>query len=619
MEYKTQINMENKTENTDTKINENHTTKEPTNHEKHTFENKDNDTHNSDMINSKINDKKDKKADKSSFLNSFKRTVKEFFNDRYNILITIILLFALIIRIKYLFIESLWNDETFYMWYVERFFYEPGYIFAERVVGHSYYFVFGLIALFKIIIGDILIAGRTTILFLSLLSIYIMYLLGKEIKNKDTGIIAAIFLSVHHLYWFIGGKVLLDAPSAAVLTFVFYSLLKADKTKEIKWAILTGLFLALSMNTKLSNAPIFLCIILYYGLVYILEPLINKKGLSELKKLFKEKSTYYLIGSTIIFMLPYIILSLIKFNNIIPSESSVSATAISMGTAGLSRGYLASVTLLNFLLTWYLIPFLIIGIIFCLIYRKKGEYVMLSWLFFYIILTILLGGITTPRYALPAVPAFLLIAAYGLEETIFYLKALTDTKIKWIAIAIGILISIPLFSAGLELNSSKAETYTGYRKAGEWIQRNVKNNDLLFAGSPGYIRLFSGYEFIEGIFRTEGSDNGIIYYGMPIDQNDFLNMLKNSTAKNIYMEVDIWEYANQPAWIYPVTQDKMNFLTSIGFEPVYLIKRKMSTQGGIQEIPVIFILKLNSEVREQLLINEVRSLTREDNSTEGYI
>src|SRR3989344_3109894 len=138
----------------------------------------------------------------------YKEKLKEFFKDKYNLLLIGIVLFTLIIRLKYLFMESLWNDETFYLWYIEHFFDNPISIFEDRVLSASYLFVFFLAALIRLVVWDIVIAGRIAVILLTLATIILTYLIGKELKDKTTGIIAALLLSVNPFYWLISNKFL---------------------------------------------------------------------------------------------------------------------------------------------------------------------------------------------------------------------------------------------------------------------------------------------------------------------------------------------------------------------------------------------------------------------------
>jgi hypothetical protein len=140
------------------------------------------------------------------------------------------------------------------------------------------------------------------------------------------------------------------------------------------------------------------------------------------------------------------------------------------------------------------------------------------------------------------------------------------------------------------MNQSKADSYVGFREAGEWLAQNVPEDAVVYAGSPAAIRLFYGEEYLnEGYAEGFGSVDGKIYYGFPATKQEFEQQLLTRPS-NVYLEVDIWEYKNQQ-WMYPLSQENFDYLASLGFEPVYAVEREIPTQTGIQNVPVIYILK----------------------------
>src|SRR3989344_3505975 len=160
------------------------------------------------------------------------KKLKVWLSEWHNLAFLALLLFALIIRLKYLFVESLWNDETFYLWYAEDSLENPSYLVSKTVFGNTFYFFIIPVALLKLFVGDILLAGRLTALLFNLAGIILVYLVGTELRNKITGLVAAILLSVQSIYWFIGHKILLDAPLATSLLFAAFCLIKWEKKRD---------------------------------------------------------------------------------------------------------------------------------------------------------------------------------------------------------------------------------------------------------------------------------------------------------------------------------------------------------------------------------------------------
>jgi hypothetical protein len=527
-------------------------------------------------------------------IRNFKEATVSFLSNKYNLMFVSVLLFALVIRLRFFFIESLWNDETFYIWYAVRSLNEPLYLLSERVITHSYYSFMSLIMFFKLFVNDALLAGRLAALVVNLFGIVLIYLLGSEFKDKATGLAAAILLSVHHIYWFIGGKVLVDAPLATAFIFVAYALIKFEKEKDYFWAAILGFSIAICVNTKLPGAIVFVILGTYFFLSYI----VTKDPVNSVRKLLQRKDFWAFIVSTSIFLTPTATFNLLKFGSIVANKRGASGYALSLATEWAptyGAGYMQSLYNLPMMLTLYVVPFVFLGVLFCLVYRDKKHWLILSFASYYVIYTILTGGAETPRYFLPAFPFMLLLAAYALFELRLYMQSILKIKLnRFIFIFIVLLLAVPLYQQGLQLHTSKQYSYTGYQEAGAWISENVPEDGFVFAGSPGFIRLFSGYEFIPGIFGSEGSAEGILYYGFPVDRASFEEIVREeSKTQDIYLEVDIWEYKNQQ-WVYPLDQEKIDYFYSLGFEVVNVIERDVATSSEMQKVPVILMLKLES-------------------------
>ena len=583
------------------------------------------------------------------------KKLKVWLSEWHNLAFLAVLLFALIIRLKYLFVESLWNDETFYLWYAEDSLENPSYLVSKTVFGNTFYFFIIPVALLKLFVGDILLAGRLTALLFNLAGIILVYLVGTELRNKITGLVAAILLSVQSIYWFIGHKILLDAPLATSLLFAAFCLIKWEKKRDTFWAFMLALSVVAVIETKQSGLLIGPILVIYGFLAYMLVPALSKNYASNLKaafNLFKSKTTYIPLLFFLILMIPYFVGNQVHYHQFImaPSASYESPTGETSGPIASTfsmiktaketgASYSVSLSTLSDFFTFYIKVLLVLGLIFILLYRRKIDLIVLSFTSFFGIYTLLAGGIHEVRYILPAVPFFILISAFGLEEFFYYSKLSLQTTIGWCTktkffatrisnrltsfskiwniryikvvstvtwplaiLFIAVLLAYPLYERGDKLFAMKNLGYLGYQEAGAWIRENVPNDAVIFAGSPGYIRLFSGYDFVNGTSDDEeiingtrideGRPNGNIYYGFKpryYIQNPTPKMFADyiqTLDKEIYMEVDIWEYSNQE-WMWPLTQEKFDFLFSLGFNPVYVVEKDI---GG-KLMPVIFILK----------------------------
>jgi 4-amino-4-deoxy-L-arabinose transferase-like glycosyltransferase len=500
-------------------------------------------------------------------------------DNKYNLAFLIILFTGIFIRLKYLFIESIWHDEAAYMWQASQLL-NPSYI-GTRIQEPLAIMVIRFYSIFT----HPFTAGRLMGLTFAVIGIIAIYLLGSEIKNKFIGIIASLLLTFHHLFWYLSEKALLDVPLTTMFILVAYFLIKAEKSTEFNikylpkiiqknfWSILLGLTLIATVVTKQAGVLAFVYVLMYF--------LITRKH-----KIIKDKIVAFSLGVPTLFILIGSLIYYVLFKDFVLYKFFYYLFAV----RSLSQPF-NFVRILPTVLTWFVLPIFLLGVIFSLLYRRKSDIILLLWFWVYFIFfSINIGG-PLPRYLLPIVPAALLLVALAIDEIRIYLKQLLNLKIpKIVFIVLVVLLCVPFYQQGESLNVNKSDSYTGFREAGEWLAQNVPEDAVVYAGSPAAIRLFYGYEYLdEGYADGFGSLDGKIYYGFPATKQEFEQQLQ-TRPDNVYLEVDIWEYKNQQ-WMYPLSQENFDYLASLGFQPVYAVEREVMTQTGLQKIPVIYILK----------------------------
>lgn len=130
--------------------------------------------------------------------------------------------------------------------------------------------------------------------FIGVLTVYGIYLLGKEFFNKNVGLFASLALAVSawHIHFSRNGFRAIMAPLA--LVFFFYFFIRAYKSGRLKYYVATGVTLALGFYTYLSFRMLPLALIAI--LVYILAT--NRK--------FFKKNLYNLTYFIIVFLITLI-------------------------------------------------------------------------------------------------------------------------------------------------------------------------------------------------------------------------------------------------------------------------------------------------------------------------
>src|SRR4030043_1200558 len=126
--------------------------------------------------------------------------VQRWFKDRDNLILFLIMLAAIIIRIYYFRLtlgQPLWWDEGEYAGMARAIGFGLDY---DYIIVRPIFFPFIMGILFKVAYTEFL--PRLMMLIMSVVAVYGMYLLGKEIYNKKVGLLAAFLFSLSYLPMF---------------------------------------------------------------------------------------------------------------------------------------------------------------------------------------------------------------------------------------------------------------------------------------------------------------------------------------------------------------------------------------------------------------------------------
>lgn len=208
-----------------------------------------------------------------------KNFVKNIQRNRINYYLFLILLLAIVARFSKLTYQSLWFDELSSVTTSD-----PGNSLKEVIkhlkdnVHPPFYYI--LLNIWFKLTGYTEYAARFLSAFIGVLGVYGIYFLGKEFKNKLTGIFAALITATNyfHIYYSQDAKAYPLLFLLSVLSYLFYlRAVKNHKTKDfVLYAIFT-IFLAYTHYYGLF--VIFSQLIIALLIVYFLKP--NKKFLTK--------------------------------------------------------------------------------------------------------------------------------------------------------------------------------------------------------------------------------------------------------------------------------------------------------------------------------------------------
>ncbi len=283
-----------------------------------------------------------------------------------------------------------------------------GYALFVSIAGDGYF-----VRLFPILAG--------------IITILLVFYLGKTLYNRNVGIIAALLMAVskYHIY----GSQLIDVDgsflplfaTATILMFVLYKKRSSMYNSTVaarKYLLLALLFFGLCIFTKLL-AGIILVPIILYSIYYDRE---KRNFLTRNRKLIQKKHLieigYFIMVSVLVLLL---ILSIaLSFNEIgwfdgpfrlIFTHGESTAEANLVNTLQNKAFFISTVI-------WQLTPFLAGLALLGLIFLKKNEkYVLLgSWVVFTLIFFLVPYRADVQRYFTMALPGlFVLVGAYIMQ------------------------------------------------------------------------------------------------------------------------------------------------------------------------------------------------------------
>ncbi|NPA38514.1 MAG: phospholipid carrier-dependent glycosyltransferase [Candidatus Nanohaloarchaeota archaeon] len=494
--------------------------------------------------------------------------------------ISFIILFIIAIFYTYGFIkhyqdESIWVDGYGYLmggwWLIEE------HSFTLRLMKTQAYIPALIIGIFQQI-SDPYFAGKLMNYVYMLLSIVVVYLLGRELKDENAGYFAsAVFLSIPVVYYLFK-RSLVDFPLAVMYGFTTYFYIRYLKERSLKYAVLTGITAGFTLLTK--SAGIFVIGIIGLHLL-----------ITQGKKAFYDKHNYWLIGSYFLTVAPLIIMNLLRFKKPIVAPNSFTAIAFK------APDYLYYLRLET--IKYYAsFPLFLLGMYGLYWLWKKHRSVA-----YYVLMYVLLYGFAfsivkyqDPRFFTPISLIVALLSGVALS-VLYEGESLIR---KSFTLLILVIIVVWNVSDGELLVLSKSNAYTGYRDLEPYFLKEGNNNSMAFVSSEWTME-FVTREFYDNPLRQV--DN------LPKNFEDLQNYVNEclNHYEVCYLQIDFWE-PTQPSyvssWINELRQHYKGMeedivslptiqkLESLGFELVKVVYRNVGFASQQVKIPVVLLFEI---------------------------
>jgi len=310
---------------------------------------------------------------------------------------------------------------------------------------------------------------------LSVCTVFVTYLLGRELFNRETGLLAAFFLAINGYAVAIGRLALLDSTMTFLFTVSILCLAKWYDTRRSGWLYLFAGIAGIAIMTKTSAAIIIL--------IALLTLFITGR--------FRALDSHTLARSFFAFMAS-ISAAILQFLH----DPYLYIAFLSEGTSRVSNVsptyYLDTLVVAS---GPYFIAVALLGLVIAMVFRSEGDIMCLVWI---VVVAIFLQiyPLKAFNYVLPLVPAASVLAGRGMVAAVRPLKSLVSGNPgvtfhfhsrTLVAIAGVILLIWSSYSQGYTSvhNIAYDRPFVGLREAAYWLRDNAPPGSSVMTLSQG--------------------------------------------------------------------------------------------------------------------------------------
>ena len=415
--------------------------------------------------------------------------ILKLLTNNYKIVLIAILFFGLYLRLKYVNINTaVWWDEGEYLSIAKQWAFGINY---EVPSVRQPLIPFLVSIMYRLGISSIAVIKFFVVTIPSIISVYLTYLLGKEMYNKKIGLISSFMMSVFWVSLFWSSRVSTDLLGITFSLLAFWAFYKGymKGINPKKYLTIAGIALALGFTTRVGNVLTILILGLYLLIIARF-------------KIFKDKPLRYLIAFSVIAILPYLVYNQIRFGNPLAfwglyfstvSAATSASAPFFWGFFKFFKIYLNEVFYIFFLIGLLTFYKLILG--FDLLIKKKDKVLSsdLLVLLMIIIPTIYFAFIqrqvsTEPRWAMVMAPAIFFVTAKGfiLLYNLLVKYIPIDSKKVFSLVVVVLLIIWGASSQTAQAESlieGKKDSYAQLKDAGLWMKENSEKDDIVLSSA----------------------------------------------------------------------------------------------------------------------------------------
>jgi len=386
--------------------------------------------------------------------------IKKFISSEYFLLITITCLGGFL-RFYHLGDWSLWNDE------VHTIYVALTGILKDKVGQSIFYPINFLIAKLSLqILGINEFGARFFPCIFGIATIPLVYYVTKYLFNKNTALLASLFLSLHtwHIDWSQNARYYsLECFLVVISFYLFFKGFEENKQKLIIFSLLT-IFLAVLCHPSAS----FMVVAYLFYLLTIL--------------LFNIQKPFNFNKNCLLFISPFLLISII----LLPWYKNLILFLLK------ERGVVSSPFYILQNVSYHVtLPFLIIAIttvLYLILNREKKGIFLICCTIIPFLLLLLASKITLAygAYVFYTLPFYCILVAYGCDQLFQHLQR--DTKIFAYGIPLSfilILISNDYLYFVYE-NGNRPK----WKEASLYVEKHMKPTDIVFASEGGTVQFY---------------------------------------------------------------------------------------------------------------------------------
>jgi 4-amino-4-deoxy-L-arabinose transferase-like glycosyltransferase len=455
-----------------------------------------------------------------------KKKILEWLSNKNNLYLVLIIAFAVIVRLYYFFLtkdQAVWWDEAEYL--VKAKSLALGTPDTGFWPGRPVLFPLMLSAFYFLSLGEVSI--RFVMLFVSIASVYLVYLVGRKMFGERVGLISSFLYSLVYINLFYSMRIMTDIPHVTLGLLAFYFFL--TKKPKLVWFVVPILALA----TLIRFPAFFFFVIL---LIYV--------AVTEKLSALKNRDYWISAGLAALIAVPYMIWSWIKYGH--PLYAVITAGGGSIGGITLSSAmsvlkeyiysfpmYLHSLLLVMFLIGIFYLFEIFIG--FDLLWKGGNEeisYKFLTLLWIVIPLAYFGFGVShyEDRYIFMAFPAIFFMLAFSIDKISSYIRKYS----KFIAIFFVIIVlaigGYQLLSHSDTIIKEKIPSFEQLKETGSWIKEHTGPSDKIMIRSHPQNTYYSERES----------------YTISTEENDFVNNFSEINPK--YVVFSLFDSPQDSNW-----------------------------------------------------------------------